>query len=117
MKWPAVGPDALQVIEVSRCRWGVLSTIGSGKAAGYPSGSVVEYATSEQGHLLFAFSSMSSHTTDVKHVGRASLTIPAPGFKVSAIICQDFASHMAKMSDIWRCSIDVLSMHMNTTSF
>ena len=43
----------------------------------------MEYATSEQGHLIFAFSSMSSHTTDVKHTGKASLTITAPGFKVN----------------------------------
>ena len=73
----------LNNIPILFCRWGVLSTIGSGKVAGYPSGSIVEYAVSEQGHLFFAFSSMSSHTTDVKQVGKASLTIPATGFKVS----------------------------------
>lgn len=64
------------------CRWGVLSTIGSGAHAGYPAGCVVEYASDVDGYLFFAFSSMSSHTSDVRKNGKASITITATGFKV-----------------------------------
>ena len=59
--------------------------MGSGKLEGYPSGSVVEYAIDEQGYLIFAFSSMSPHTTDVRRIGKASLTIPSPNFKVASL--------------------------------
>ena len=72
----------------------MLSTIGSGKAAGYPAGSIVEYATNEQGFLFFAFSSMSSHTTDVRKSGRASLTIPSPGFKVLHCLLRTVLLHL-----------------------
>lgn len=42
---------------------------------------MVEYASDEQGRLLFAFSALSSHTGDVRKDGRASFTIPSPSFK------------------------------------
>ena len=64
------------------CSWGFISTIGTKDAAGYPCGSVVEYAMDSEGRYLFAFSSMSSHTTDVRETGKASLTVTAPGFQV-----------------------------------
>lgn len=67
---------------VNAATWGMISTLGSGgAAAGYPCGSVVEYASEESGALVFAFSSMSSHTTDARKQGKASLTIPTPNFQ------------------------------------
>ena len=91
---------------INACRVGVLSTNSSGEATqGYPSGmglpgsiasldmilksqsfcalgSIVEYAADEAGWPLFAFSSMSAHTSDVRRDGRISLTVTAPGFQV-----------------------------------
>jgi hypothetical protein len=62
----------------------MLSTIGSfGAWAGYPVGTVVEYACDERGRPVFAFSSLSSHTPDIKANPRCSLTITAPDFKVA----------------------------------
>ena len=61
----------------------MLSTVGSfGAWAGYPVGTVVEYACDERGRPIFAFSSLSSHTPDIKADPRCSLTVTAPGFKV-----------------------------------
>lgn len=76
----SLADEARTLVQAST--WGVISTIGrGGSAAGYPCGSIVEYATDEQGSLVFAFSSMSSHTTDVRGSGMASLTIPSPNLK------------------------------------
>ena len=62
--------------------FGVLSTLSRGDVEGYPSGSVVEYATeSTSGHLVFSFSSLSPHTGDVKQDPRCSFTVMAPQFK------------------------------------
>ncbi|CAL8467755.1 g7293 [Coccomyxa elongata] len=63
-------------------RHGVLSTIGSfGAWKGFPVGTVVEYAMDDTGRPLFAFSSLSSHTPDIKADPRCSLTVTAPGYQ------------------------------------
>eukprot|EP00443_Scrippsiella_acuminata_P101701 CAMPEP_0115691582 /NCGR_PEP_ID=MMETSP0272-20121206/62731_1 /TAXON_ID=71861 /ORGANISM="Scrippsiella trochoidea, Strain CCMP3099" /LENGTH=360 /DNA_ID=CAMNT_0003131567 /DNA_START=50 /DNA_END=1128 /DNA_ORIENTATION=+ len=60
---------------------GVMSTVSARQGTeGYPSGSVVFFATDEQGRPIFSFSSMSGHTVDLKKNEKASLTILAPGF-------------------------------------
>jgi len=61
-------------------RYGVLSTI-SKKVDGYPSGSVVGFATDENGVPFFAFSSMSSHTQNIESDKRASLTVTHPEYR------------------------------------
>ncbi|KAK9830960.1 hypothetical protein WJX81_003065 [Elliptochloris bilobata] len=61
---------------------GVLSTIGSfGTWAGYPVGTVCEFAADETGRPVFAFSSLSSHTPDLRADPRASLTVTARGYQ------------------------------------
>jgi putative heme iron utilization protein len=64
-------------------RYGVLSTLSAkGAQAGFPNGSVVGYAAKEEDGLpIFAFSTLSSHTTDLNVDGRCSLTVTAPGFQ------------------------------------
>ncbi|CAN0404717.1 unnamed protein product, partial [Scytosiphon promiscuus] len=61
--------------------FGVLST-NSKSLDGYPSGSVVGFSLDDKGRPLFAFSSMSSHTSDLAGDSRASLTVTAANFKV-----------------------------------
>lgn len=63
--------------------FGVLST-NSKQFDGYPSGSVVGFATDSKGLPIFCFSGMSFHTQDLLADGkvpRAALTITANGFK------------------------------------
>ena len=64
-------------------RTGVLSTIGSfGAWTGFPVGTVVEYAMDGRGKPVFAFSSLSSHTPDIKADPRCALTVTAQDFQV-----------------------------------
>ena len=66
----------------------MICTLGSlGALTGFPMGSVVEYATDEQGRPVFAFSSLSSHTSDVRADPRCSLTVTASGFSVRPRLC------------------------------
>ena len=61
----------------------MLSTVGASRAtAGFPLGSVVEYAVDGQGRPIFALSSLSGHTRDLRADPRCSLTVTAPAFKV-----------------------------------
>ena len=79
-------------------RTGTLSTVASdGPAAGFPSGSVVEYAPDEQGRPVFMISSISPHTKHLKKDSRCSFTVLAPAFRVRAplLVCQE-ASYQAK---------------------
>lgn len=62
-------------------KFGVLATQARGELEGYPSGSVVEYAADDKGRPIFAFSTMSPHTADVKKDPRCSITIMADPFK------------------------------------
>lgn len=65
-------------------RTGVLSTTGAAKAAaGFPLGSVVEYGVDSQGRPVFALSSLSGHTRDIRSDPRCSLTVTSPGFQVA----------------------------------
>lgn len=67
---------------VSLGRWGVLCTQGRQQLDGFPCGSVVEYALTETGLPVFAFSTLSPHTGDLQANTRASLVVTAPEFKV-----------------------------------
>ena len=61
----------------------MLSTIGTSKAAaGFPVGSIVEVAADAAGLPIFALSSLSGHTKDLRSDPRCSLTVTSPGFKV-----------------------------------
>jgi hypothetical protein len=65
------------------CRNAVLSTVSShASSAGFPFGSVVEFAVDAQGRPLLATSTLSPHTADLQADGRCSITVMAPGFKV-----------------------------------
>jgi putative heme iron utilization protein len=61
----------------------VLSTIASGSgAAGYPVGSLVEYAADDRGQPVFALSTLSAHLKDLQKDPRCSLTVAATTFQV-----------------------------------
>ncbi|EFN51899.1 hypothetical protein CHLNCDRAFT_139512 [Chlorella variabilis] len=62
-------------------KFGVLSTNARGELEGYPSGSVVEFAADSKGRPVFAFSTMSPHTADIKKDGRCSFTVMAEPFR------------------------------------
>lgn len=63
--------------------YGVLST-NSIQFPGYPTGSIVGFATNEEGLPFFSFSTMSAHTKDISKDGRVSLTITSKDFKGAA---------------------------------
>ena len=65
-------------------RYAVLSTFSRELGGEYPSGSVVGFASDSQGRPIFALSSMSGHTGDLKANGKCALTVTAPGFKGAA---------------------------------
>ena len=74
---------------------GTLSTVASdGAAAGFPSGSVVEYAPDEKGRPIFMLSSISPHTKHLRKDSRCSFTVLAPAFRVRALLiralCQTY---------------------------
>lgn len=64
-------------------RYGVLSTI-SKEYEGSPTGSIVGFASDDQGKPVFVFSTMSGHTRDVMEDGRCALTVTAGDFKGAA---------------------------------
>ncbi|GAX84646.1 hypothetical protein CEUSTIGMA_g12067.t1 [Chlamydomonas eustigma] len=77
---PSPAEDARTMMGLAR--FGVLSTVSVREdARGLPLGSVVEFAVDGSGSPIFAVSSLSSHTRDLKEDGRASLTVMAPGFQ------------------------------------
>jgi len=66
--------------------YAVLSTL-SKQLDGYPSGSLVGFATDDKGLPLFCFSAMSSHTQDLMRDpkgAKAALTVTATGFEGAA---------------------------------
>ena len=65
-------------------RYGVISTFSREHDGEYPSGSIVGFASDEMGRPIFALSSMSGHTGDLKANGKCSLTVTAPGFQGAA---------------------------------
>jgi putative heme iron utilization protein len=66
---------------VDAAGFGVLSTLAArGDEAGFPSGSAVEFAADAAGRPIFALSSLSPHTGDLRADARASLTVLAAGF-------------------------------------
>lgn len=76
----SIPEEARLIIDLGRT--GVLSTIGSTKTtAGFPLGSVVEFAAGADGRPIFALSSLSGHTRDLRAEPRCSLTVAAPGFQ------------------------------------
>ena len=82
----------------------------------YSLGSIVEFAADEAGWPLFAFSSMSAHTSDVRRDGRISLTVTAPGFQVCVLhhidqyyklpaVCMQSLINKDDMGGIYRSSL------------
>ena len=65
-------------------RYGVVSTFSREHGGEYPTGSIVGFASDDQGRPIFALSSMSGHTGDLKANGKCSLTVTAPGFTGAA---------------------------------
>lgn len=79
-------PDARTSVDAA-CRTGVLSTISAHpSSAGFPFGSVVEFAVDDSGYPLLSTSTLSPHTADLQADGRCSVTVTAPGFVVSEVL-------------------------------
>ena len=75
----------MSVFPLAVGRIGTISTLGaSGEGAGYPTGSVVQFAADDRGRPIFAFSSLSGHTRDLRSDPRCSLTVSSPTFRVRA---------------------------------
>ena len=85
---PALTDHGAHAVLCCAHRTGTLSTVASdGPAAGFPSGSVVEYAPDENGRPVFMISSISPHTKHLKKDSRCSFTVLAPAFRVRAPPC------------------------------
>lgn len=85
---PSVGFGAhgVRLSAAAACRTGVLSTISAHpSSAGFPFGSVVEFAVDDSGYPLLSTSTLSPHTADLQADGRCSITVTAPGFTVSNV--------------------------------
>ncbi|KAL4422913.1 hypothetical protein ABPG75_009110 [Micractinium tetrahymenae] len=80
-------------------KFGLLATQGRGELEGFPSGSVVEYAADAQGRPIFAFSTMSPHTADVRKEPRCSLTVLAEPFRGIADGRVNLLGRMAPITD------------------
>ena len=65
-------------------RYAVISTFAREHGGEYPTGSIVGFASDDDGRPIFALSSMSGHTGDLKANGKCSLTVTAPGFTGAA---------------------------------
>lgn len=98
---------------VSLGRWGVICTQGRQQLDGFPCGSVVEYALTEAGLPVFAFSTLSPHTGDLQANSLASLVVTAPEFKVGSLAnmpasaCQSLtlhAHHRDPSAGVGRCA-------------
>eukprot|EP00878_Enallax_costatus_P023672 GHUV01025200.1.p1 GENE.GHUV01025200.1~~GHUV01025200.1.p1 ORF type:complete len:335 (+),score=101.09 GHUV01025200.1:144-1148(+) len=77
---PTPAEDARTLMALAQ--YGVLSTVSSqAGSAGYPFGSVVEFAVDPEGRPLLATSTLSPHSADMEADGRCSITVTAPGFK------------------------------------
>lgn len=68
---------------IDQGRYGVLSTFDAKLGGEYPTGAVVGFASDDAGCPIFALSSMSGHTRDLKACGRCSLTVTQKGFQGS----------------------------------
>jgi putative heme iron utilization protein len=84
---------------VNNGKFGVISTISSKDPAGFPSGSVVEYAADATGRPIFSFSSLSPHTGDVLTDGRCSLTVMADGFRGLSDARVNITGTISKITD------------------
>jgi putative heme iron utilization protein len=91
-------PDEARTL-VAYGKFGVLATQARGELEGYPSGSVVEYAADDKGRPIFAFSTMSPHTADVKANPRCSVTIMAEPFRGIADGRINLIGRMAQITD------------------
>lgn len=70
---------------VDCAKFGTLSTFAStGPVKGYPLGSVLSYATDDQGRIICALSNLSSHKKDLIADGRATVTVTQNDFKSMA---------------------------------
>lgn len=74
-------PEEIRTIMAQPKGFAVLSTLSrKGETAGFPVGSIVGFATDEQGRPIFSFSGMSAHTGNVLSDSRASLCVTEPNF-------------------------------------
>ena len=99
----SMAEDARSLVAYST-GYAVLSTLSSA-VEGYPSGSLVGFATDEQGLPVFCFSAMSGHTKDLMAAertcsagGKAALTVTAKGFEGAA------DGRVTLIGDVKRCS-------------
>lgn len=99
----SMAEDARSLVAYST-GYGVLSTLSSA-VEGYPSGSLVSFATDADGLPVFIFSAMSGHTKDLMAAertcttgGKAALTVTAKGFEGAS------DGRVTLIGDIKRCN-------------
>lgn len=78
---PKLNPAQRARTLVRSSTFGVLSTLARGQEAGYPSGSVTEYVSDDQGSIIFCLSDLGSHKGDLKDSPKCSFTIMEKGFQ------------------------------------
>eukprot|EP00633_Aureoumbra_lagunensis_P001507 CAMPEP_0197286058 /NCGR_PEP_ID=MMETSP0890-20130614/1470_1 /TAXON_ID=44058 ORGANISM="Aureoumbra lagunensis, Strain CCMP1510" /NCGR_SAMPLE_ID=MMETSP0890 /ASSEMBLY_ACC=CAM_ASM_000533 /LENGTH=347 /DNA_ID=CAMNT_0042754109 /DNA_START=49 /DNA_END=1092 /DNA_ORIENTATION=+ len=73
--------EEIRTMMAQKSGFAVLSTFSTNEDIfGYPVGSVVGFATDDEGRPIFCFSGMSSHTKNLDKDGRAALTVTEPDF-------------------------------------
>eukprot|EP00892_Ulva_mutabilis_P009162 jgi/Ulvmu1/6618/UM003_0255.1 len=70
---------------VECAKFGTISTLAcAGPTKGYPMGSLLSYATDEEGRIICALSNLSSHKKDLVKDGRATVTVTQANFQSMA---------------------------------
>jgi len=96
-------------------KFGVLSTISAqGASEGFPNAGVIGFAVDDQGHPIFALSSLSAHTRDVMADGRVAFTIAATEAGMSADAARVTVTGMAieaEGDDAGSCRETYLNTH------
>lgn len=79
-------PDEIRTMMAQPKGFAVLSTVSKkeGATEGFPTGSIVGFATDDEGRPIFCFSGMSAHTGNLVADSRASLCVTEPDFRGAA---------------------------------
>jgi len=92
--------EEIRAIAAQPRGFATLSTVASaGDIAGFPSGSVVGFATSDDGRPIFCFAGMSGHTKNLVQDARAALTVTEADFAGAADARAVFTGRVTRITD------------------
>lgn len=112
----SVAEEARMLIDVNRI--GVLSTLSTAAStAGFPLGSIVEFGVDPEGRPIFALSSLSGHTRDIRADPRCSLTVTSPGFQSMAGARFTLVGRVQPVADSEEAACREVYMGRNPNSF